>query len=64
MLPVLPPHPYSWLFFNESDAKEAFPDDIIVKSLIIDPSKDQTFKRLMSIDNENRKYLISFINSL
>ena len=54
----------SWIFATEEEAKNAFPNKTISSSVIVDPSYDQTFKRVMSTDTDKVKYLMSFLNSI
>lgn len=54
----------SWIFATEEEAKNAFPNETISSSVIVDPSYDQTFKRVMSTDTDKVKYLMSFLNSI
>lgn len=54
----------SWIFATEEEAKNAFPNETISSSVIVDPSYDQTFKLVMSTDTDNVKYLMSFLNSI
>lgn len=57
-------HGESWIFSSKKAAKEAFPKDKIVCKEIVDPSYDQTFKMVLSTDEGEQQYLISFLNSI
>ena len=54
----------SWIFETKGKAQEAFPEENIICSQIVDPSYDQTFKSVMSTDEDKVKYLMSFLNSI
>lgn len=54
----------SWLFKTEKEAKDAFPNEEILCSTIVDPSYDQTFKLVLSTDENKVRCLMSFLNSI